>query len=159
MGRSSSRWATILPRLAANRHALSGVIIILVCQAISKDHVIKRSYNFVGKSQQYTNWGYQNILEHILVWGHWKILSSKNQIRKIVIIHKKIELYQVFMYNFVCQTVLIFSIYILFAKIIETFWSRGVTNIWVVAYLGPNVFKKFDRKNLNYIKFLCAKLF
>ena len=92
------------------RHALSGVIIILVCQAISKDHVIKRSYNFVGKSQQYTSWGYQNILEHISVWGHWKILSSKNQTRKIVLIHKKIELYQVFMYNFLCQTVLIFSI-------------------------------------------------
>ena len=141
------------------RHALSGVIIILVCQAISKDHLFKRSYNFVGKSQQYTNWGYQNILEHILVWGHWKILSSKNQTRKIVLIHKKIELYQVFMYNFLCQTVLIFSIYILFAKIIETFWSRGVTDIWVAAHLGPNVFKKLDRKILNYIKFLCAKLF
>ena len=54
---------------------------------------------------------------------------------------------------------IIFSIYILFAKIIETFWSRGVTDIWVVAHLGPNVFKKLDRKNLNYIKFLCAKLF
>ena len=33
-----------------------------------------------------------------------------------------------FMYNFLYQTFLIFTIYILFAQIIETFWSKDVTD-------------------------------
>ena len=39
------------------------------------------------------------------------------------------ELYQVFMYNFLSQNVPIFSIYILFTKRFETFWSRGISSI------------------------------
>ena len=36
--------------------------------------------------------------------------------------------------NFLCQTVLIFPRHIFFTKIIETFWSRDVTDIWVLAH-------------------------
>ena len=57
------------------------------------------------------------------------ILSPKNQTRKIVKIHEDFELYKVFLYNVLCQTVLIFPIYMLFTKIIKTFWSRDVTSI------------------------------
>ena len=49
------------------------------------------------------------------------ILGLKNQKRKIAKIHKDFELYQVFMYNVICQTVPIFPIYMLFTKIIKTF--------------------------------------
>ena len=37
------------------------------------------------------------------------------------------------MYNFMCQNVLIFPMYISFTKT-ETFWSRDVTNIGVLAH-------------------------
>ena len=65
---------------------------------------------------------------HILLWRYSDILDSKNQTKKIAKTHKDFELYQIFMYNFQCQTVLIFPIYILFIKIIEAFWSRDVTS-------------------------------
>ena len=45
-------------------------------------------------------------------------------------IYKDFELCSVFMYNFLCQTVLIFPI---FTKVTETFWSREVTDIWVLS--------------------------
>ena len=32
---------------------------------------------------------------------------------------------------------------ILFTKIIETFWSQGVTNIQVLAYFEPKIHKDF----------------
>ena len=38
-------------------------------------------------------------------------------------------LYQVFRYNFLCQTVLIFPIYLVFTKRIKIFWSRDITSI------------------------------
>ena len=40
----------------------------------------------------------------------------KNQTSKIVKINKDFERYQVFMYNFLCQNVLIFLIYIIHKK-------------------------------------------
>ena len=51
--------------------------------------------------------------------------GPENQTRKI---HKVFELYQIFMYNFLCQTVLIFLTY-LFTKRIDTFWSGGISSI------------------------------
>ena len=42
---------------------------------------------------------------------------------------KDFQLYQVFVYNFLSQNMLIFPRYILFTKTIETFWSRDVTSI------------------------------
>ena len=45
------------------------------------------------------------------------------------------------MYNFLCKTVLIFTIYTLFTKIIETFWSRDVTNMWVLAHFELKIHK------------------
>ena len=47
------------------------------------------------------------------------------------------------MYDFLCQNVLIFPIYILFKKRIETFWSRDVTNIWVLAHLELQIHNDF----------------
>ena len=52
------------------------------------------------------------------------------------------------MYDFRCQTVPIFSICILFTKIIETFWSRDVTDTWVLAHF---VIKYFG----TYQVFMC----
>ena len=60
------------------------------------------------------------------VLGHF---GTEIKTRKIVKIHKDFELYQVFMYNFLCQNVLVFSIYILFKNRIETFWSRDIRSI------------------------------
>ena len=45
-------------------------------------------------------------------------------------IRKDFELYQVFMYTFLCQTVLTFPIHILFTKRIDTFWSGDISTIW-----------------------------
>ena len=47
------------------------------------------------------------------------------------------------MYNLLCQNVLVFPIYILFTKIIETFFSREVTDIWVSAYFGLKIHNDF----------------
>ena len=57
--------------------------------------------------------------------------GAKTQTRKI---HKYFELYHVFMYNFFCQTFLIFQICILFIKIIDAFWSGGISSMCVVAH-------------------------
>ena len=45
------------------------------------------------------------------------------------------------MYNFLCQTVLIFTVYILFTKIIETFWSRDVADILVLVHFELKIHK------------------
>ena len=45
--------------------------------------------------------------------------------------------------NFLCQNLLIFSMYILFAKRTETFWFRDVTNIWVLAHFELKNYKDF----------------
>ena len=55
---------------------------------------------------------------------------------------KSFELYQVFMYNFLCKTVLIL-IYIFLTKFIETFWSRDVTDIWLLAHFEIKIYKYF----------------
>ena len=47
------------------------------------------------------------------------------------------------MYNFLCQTVLVFSIYILFTKRTETFWCRDITNIWILAHFELKIHKDF----------------
>ena len=61
------------------------------------------------------------------------------------------------MYNFLCQNVLIFPIYIhiyvyiyiyiyiyiLFTKIIKTVWSRDVTNILVLLHFVLKIHKEF----------------
>ena len=47
------------------------------------------------------------------------------------------------MYNFFYQTVIIFPQYILFTKILETFWSRGVTDIRVIVHFESKIYKGF----------------
>ena len=39
--------------------------------------------------------------------------------------------------------VLIFPIYILFTKIIETFWLRDITDIWVLAQFEPKIHQNY----------------
>ena len=53
---------------------------------------------------------------------------TKSRQEKLLKIHKDFELYQVFIYNFLCQNILIFSI--LFTERIETFWPRDISSIW-----------------------------
>ena len=60
--------------------------------------------------------------------AHFGLKKSDETIDKI---NKDFELYQVFMYNFLCQTVLIFPVYILLVKRIGTLWSRGIRTFWV----------------------------
>ena len=47
------------------------------------------------------------------------------------------------MYNFLYQPVLIFSIYLMFAKKIRTFWSRDVTDIQVLVRFESKIYKDF----------------
>ena len=47
------------------------------------------------------------------------------------------------MYNFLRKTVLIFTIHKLFTKIIEKFWSRDITNVWVLAHFEFKIHKDF----------------
>ena len=75
--------------------------------------------------------------------GALRNFGSKNQTRKNDKIHKEFELYQLFMYNFLCQTVLIFPIYTLFRKRMEKFWSRGISSIRGILYSGPKIHKDF----------------
>ena len=50
------------------------------------------------------------------------------------------KLYQDFMYNFMCEIVLIFPIYVLFTKWIDTFWYRDITIFW-----GQEADKKINK--------------
>ena len=68
------------------------------------------------------------LLGYFLTWGYLDFLGPKNQTRKINEVHKAFELYQVFICNFLWQTVLIFPIYILFTKRIENFWFGDINN-------------------------------
>ena len=43
-----------------------------------------------------------------------------------------------------CQNALILRKYILFTKIIETFWSRDVTDILVLAHIEPKIGKELE---------------
>ena len=47
------------------------------------------------------------------------------------------------MYNFLCQIVLNIFKCILFIKRIETFWSRDVIDIWVLAHFEFKTQKDF----------------
>ena len=66
---------------------------------------------------------------NIQLGGVSRFWVQKIRQEKLLKFTKIFALYQVFMYNFLCQTVLIFLIYILVTKIIKTFWSRYVTDI------------------------------
>lgn len=56
-----------------------------------------------------------------MIWVYRNIFGPKNYTRKIDKIHKNFELYEFLMYNYLCQTVPIFSAYILFTKRFNTF--------------------------------------
>ena len=50
-----------------------------------------------------------------MIWGFRDILGPKNDTRKVEKIHKGFKLYQVFMHNFLCQNIWIFSLFIYIA--------------------------------------------
>ena len=54
-------------------------------------------------------------------------------------IYKAFELCQMSLHNFLCQNVLIFPLYILLARRIDTFWSEVVESLWsrVTGYFEP----------------------
>ena len=52
------------------------------------------------------------------------------------------------MYKFVCQTILMLPIYLSFTKIIETFWSRDVTDIWELAYYELKIYRFLNWSSL-----------
>ena len=91
---------------------------------------------------------------NLRVPGHfWPKISND----KIITSQKNFELYQVFMYNFLCQTLLIFPIYIYIyiererereRERIGTFWSRDINSIWVLARFEPKIHNDF----WNYMK-------
>ena len=61
--------------------------------------------------------------------------------------------YQVFMYNFLCQTVLIFPILILFTKRIDIFWSGGIDTFWSGGIISTFWDQKIRLERLiKYIK-------
>ena len=47
------------------------------------------------------------------------------------------------MYNFLYETFRIFLISKLFTKIIETFWSRNATGVWVLANFELKIHNDF----------------
>ena len=81
-------------------------------------------------------------------WGYLHFVGPRNQTRKIFKIHKNVELYQFSCYNFLCKTVLIFSIYKLFTKLFEIFWSKDITSIQGNSPMS-NVLKKSDKKHFE----------
>ena len=49
-----------------------------------------------------------------MIWGYRNILGPKSHTIEIDKIYEDFELYQVFMYNFLCQNIQIFPLYILY---------------------------------------------
>ena len=85
-------------------------------------------------------------------FGPWGILGKKN-------CHNSYKFWtpsSLYVYIFVPNCSNIPNIYVLFTKIVERFWSRDVTDIWVLANFEP---KNQTRKFLNYMKSLCADFF
>ena len=77
--------------------------------------------------------------------GALKHFGPKKSDKKNCHIHIDFDLYYVFMYNFLCQTFLIFPIYIyiLFTKRINTLWSGGISSMQVLAHFEPTIHKDF----------------
>ena len=120
---------------AASKAYLISLSIVYVIFFIKCSWILKIICNF-------------GVLKHFLPGIYFdldilKHFELKNQTRKIVTIKKKFELYQAFMYNFLCQTVLIFTIYLLFTIKIETFWSRDITDMWFIAHFELKIYKFF----------------
>ena len=81
-------------------------------------------------------------IESFPPWDYFDLRGLKHfELENFDTVNKYFELYQVFMYDFLCQNVPIFPMYILFTKITETFWSRDVTDIWVLAHFELKSYK------------------
>ena len=91
-------------------------------------------------------------------WGYWNILGSWNQATKIITIHKRFKLYQVFIYNILYQTVLIFPIYILFTERIDIIWSTDISSIWVLVHFEFEIHIDFWTISNFHVR-SCANIF
>lgn len=88
----------------------------------------------------------------IYVGGISKVWTQKNHRIKIDNIYSNFEPYQVFIHNFLSQTVFIFSTYILLRRRIDTFWSERIGKFW-----PGNIRKIFwTQKDFDYIKAPCT---
>ena len=88
----------------------------------------------------------------------------KNQTRKIDRSSKDFELYQIVMYNFLWQTVLMFPIYILLTKRIEIFWFRDISNTqdirtYCFKYLGIYILRQVSQNQKRKKFELFTKIF
>ena len=102
------------------------LLVVMICT-----FKLRISLGWLMINYQYTTCEYQEIsLPKIFlslgVFGHFGL---KNETRKTVKIPKDFELYQVFMYSFLCQNVLIFLIYILLTNRTETLLFRDTSSI------------------------------
>ena len=96
-------------------------------------------------------------------------MGPKTHTRKIDEIYKNFERYKVLMHNVLCQNVLMFSLYVLLTKRINTFWSKSNWKFCsgVSRHFGPKKSHMKVQQNsqriLNYIKSsyitFCLKLF
>ena len=84
------------------------------------------------------------VVYNIGVLAHFGPKKSEKKLTNFI---KIFELYQVFMYNFLCQIVPIFPVYILFTKRIETICPGGIETHFgqgILAHFRP---KKSDKKS------------
>ena len=68
--------------------------------------------------------------QHILVWRYQHGLSLKNHTSKVSIFHNGFEPHQVSRHNFLYKNALIFPLYILLTRRINTLWSKGINTFW-----------------------------
>ena len=80
------------------------------------------------------------VLVHFGLGGIRTFCAQKIQIKFI----KFFELYQVFMCNFLCQTVLIFPIYIYFTKEFTPFDMEVSVVYKVLAHSDPKIYNGFE---------------
>ena len=59
------------------------------------------------------------------------------------------EILNVFMHNFLCQNVLIFPLYILLSRKIDTFWPKAIDKFWSGS-ISTVLAQKSHTKNQQY---------
>ena len=67
-------------------------------------------------------------------WWYRGILGPKKHKMKIGNIPKNFQLYQVFIYNFLCQNIPILLFHILHTRRIYTYWSDSFDKYWSGDY-------------------------
>ena len=94
------------------------------------------------------------VIRTFYAWEYCNILGQKNQTRKFVKIHEDFEIYQIFMYNFLCRTVLIFAICVIHKRI-DTISFGSVSRIQVLPYFEPKIHMDFELHKVFMYNCLC----